>query len=117
MAVAIERVVSAKGNDMSARQQMGEATFHHPPRIEGVRVEKGGQGKAKHVGAVQLLRKGLDHKFVRRRIGASAAIGSATAATRALQDLGDQVARPCRRIDHAVGDQIHVLLDIDQSRD
>src|SRR5207248_8211726 len=46
--ITVQGVVSTKRHHVPARQQMGQTTLHHPPRIKVVGVEKRRQRDAEH---------------------------------------------------------------------
>src|SRR5438128_1912085 len=68
MAVAVERVISAKRHYVAAGQNVGQAALHHSPCVEIMHVEKRGQRDAKHFFTVQLLRERLNGEFLENRI-------------------------------------------------
>src|SRR5437868_8556296 len=66
MSVPVERVVSTKGHGVAARQQMSQATFHHPASVKVVHVQEGGQNDSENVRAGELLGQRFDEEAIQR---------------------------------------------------
>src|SRR5437667_4636455 len=101
MAIAIQRVVRTERNDVPARQDMGQAAFHHPAGVEGVRIEECRQGDAKYIRPGQLGSERLGGKVAldwRRATFRSAA----TVAGR-INGARYDLLRPVRRVNDRVG--------------
>src|SRR5262249_52960506 len=112
-AIAVERVVGAKRNDMPAWQNMTDAALHDEPHIKVVDVQKGDQHDPKHVLAGELFAKRFCHEIIER--ATDAAVRPAATATGYGGVLFSQGPNPLWRVDDAVGDQVAVFFDVNHT--
>src|SRR5581483_372097 len=102
--------------DVPAGQDVGQATLHHAADVEVVDVEERRQGDAEDLLAVEFLGERLGEELIEPVAGGRGGAAAVRPAA-AVKGAGHELPGAGRRVDDAVGDQVHVLRHVEQPRD